>query len=174
MFDLGSLLNYFRASFPITSVNGLNQGLEVGQVVRFAYMGDFILDSGRKSVPTVDTIMAQIQAKIFILHVFSKHGIPSHITSNRGSEFISLFFRSLGKALDMKLHFTSSYYKCNRQNKLTRLLNSISKFIIITNKVTAATSNNPQAQEPTAHNKLQANQVVVIVQISNYAKLQYH
>ena len=43
-------------------------------------------------------------------HVFSKHGVPEHVTSDRGSEFISRFFRSLGKALDMKLHFTSGYH----------------------------------------------------------------
>ena len=30
--------------------------------------------------------------------------------SNRGSEFVSSFFRTLGKALDMKLHFTSGYH----------------------------------------------------------------
>ena len=31
---------------------------------------------------TIDTIMSPMLAKLFILHVFSKHGIPSHITSN--------------------------------------------------------------------------------------------
>ena len=30
--------------------------------------------------------------------------------SDRGPEFVSRFFRSLGKALDMKLHFTSGYH----------------------------------------------------------------
>ena len=30
--------------------------------------------------------------------------------SDHGSEFVSHFFRSLGKALDMKLHFTSGYH----------------------------------------------------------------
>jgi hypothetical protein len=49
-------------------------------------------------------------AELFVLHVFSKHGVPSHITSDRGSEFVSHFFRSLGKALDMRLHFTSGYH----------------------------------------------------------------
>ncbi|CDO78129.1 hypothetical protein BN946_scf184860.g1 [Trametes cinnabarina] len=44
------------------------------------------------------------------MHVFSKHGVPSHVTSDRGSEFVSHFFRSLGKALDMRLHFTSGYH----------------------------------------------------------------
>ena len=61
-------------------------------------------------IPTIDTITSLMLAKLFVLHVFSKHGVPSHVASNRGSEFVSAFFRSLGKVLDMKLHFTSSYH----------------------------------------------------------------
>ncbi len=61
-------------------------------------------------IPTHNTLNAQELAELFILHVFSKHGVPSHVTSDRGSEFVSHFFRSLGKALDMKLHFTSGYH----------------------------------------------------------------
>ena len=49
-------------------------------------------------------------ATLFILHVFSKHGVPEHITSDCGPKFISHFFQSLGKALDMTLHFTSGYH----------------------------------------------------------------
>jgi hypothetical protein len=60
--------------------------------------------------PTHDTITSPELAKLFLLHVFSKHGVPSHVTSDRGSEFVSHFFRSLGKALDMHLHFTSGYH----------------------------------------------------------------
>ena len=56
-------------------------------------------------IPTVNTITSPMLAKLFILHVFSKHGVPSHVTSNRGMEFVSAFFCSLGKVLDMKLHF---------------------------------------------------------------------
>ena len=59
---------------------------------------------------TIDTITSPMLAKLFVLHVFSKHGVPSHITSDRGMEFISTFFCSLGKVLDMKLHFTSGYH----------------------------------------------------------------
>ena len=61
-------------------------------------------------IPTHDTIMSQQLAQLFVLHVFSKHGILSHVTSDRGPEFVSHFFRSLGIALDMKLHFTSGYH----------------------------------------------------------------
>ena len=61
-------------------------------------------------IPTHDTITSADLTKLFILHVFSKHGVPSHVTSDCRSEFISHFFRSLGKALDMQLHFTSGYH----------------------------------------------------------------
>jgi len=58
-------------------------------------------------IPAHDTITSTDLACLFVLHVFSKHSIPSHVTSNRGSEFVSNFFQSLGTALDMQLHFTS-------------------------------------------------------------------
>jgi len=61
-------------------------------------------------IPTHDTITSAELARLFITHVFSKHGVPSHVTSDRGSEFVSHFFRSLGTALDMRLHFTSGYH----------------------------------------------------------------
>ena len=61
-------------------------------------------------IPTYDTCTSHDLAKLFIIHVFSKHGVPSHVTSDRGSEFVSNFFRSLGIALNMKLHFTSGYH----------------------------------------------------------------
>jgi len=61
-------------------------------------------------IPAYNTIMSVDLAYLFILHVFSKHSIPSHVTSDRGSEFVSNFFRSLGTALNMQLHFTSGYH----------------------------------------------------------------
>jgi len=61
-------------------------------------------------IPTHDTITSLELVKLFLLHVFSKHGVPAHITSDRGTEFVSHFFQSLGKALNMRLHFTSSYH----------------------------------------------------------------
>ena len=58
-------------------------------------------------IPTHDTITSPELAKLFLLHVFSKHRVPAHVTSDHGTEFVSHFFRSLGKALNMCLHFTS-------------------------------------------------------------------
>src|SRR5882724_5837984 len=71
-------------------------------------------------IPIHNTIMSSQLAQLFILHVFSKHSVPSHITSNRSMEFVSHFFQSLGTALDMKLHFTSRYHtKGDGQTKQT-------------------------------------------------------
>jgi len=61
-------------------------------------------------IPAHNTITSTDLAHLFVLHVFPKHGVPSHITSDRGSEFVSNFFRSLGTALNMWLHFTSGYH----------------------------------------------------------------
>jgi len=47
---------------------------------------------------------------LFVLHVFSKHSVSSHVTFNRGLEFVSNFFQSLSTALNMWLHFTSGYH----------------------------------------------------------------
>ena len=61
-------------------------------------------------IPTYDTITSKQLTDLFIIHAFSKHGIPNHVTSDRGLEFVSAFFHSLGKALSMELHFTSGYH----------------------------------------------------------------
>ena len=61
-------------------------------------------------IPAHDTITSADLAHLFILYVFSKHSVPSHIISDRDLEFVSNFFQSLDTALDMWLHFTSDYY----------------------------------------------------------------
>ncbi|KIN99072.1 hypothetical protein M404DRAFT_30866 [Pisolithus tinctorius Marx 270] len=61
-------------------------------------------------IPTHNTITSPELAKLFLLHVFSKHSVLAHVTSDQGSEFVLHFFQSLGKALDMHLHFTSGYH----------------------------------------------------------------
>src|SRR5260370_15147115 len=61
-------------------------------------------------IPTHDTINSPQLAQLFLTHVFSKHRVPSHITSDQGTEFVSHFFHSLGKLLQMELHFTSGYH----------------------------------------------------------------
>jgi len=47
-------------------------------------------------IPTHDTITSAELVRLFVVHVFSKHRVLSHVTSNHGSEFTSHFFHSLG------------------------------------------------------------------------------
>jgi len=61
-------------------------------------------------IPTHDTITSVELACLFVVYVFSKYGVLSYVTFNCNSEFISHFFYFLDTALDMRLHFTSSYY----------------------------------------------------------------
>ncbi len=69
-------------------------------------------------IPTHDTINSEELAWLFVIYVFSKHGVPNHITSDRGSEFVSQFTCALAKALDMELHFTSGYHpEADRQTE---------------------------------------------------------
>ena len=49
-------------------------------------------------------------AQLFIVNMFSKHSILSHVTCDHGSEFIFRFFYLLGEALNIHIHFTSGYH----------------------------------------------------------------
>jgi len=71
-------------------------------------------------IPTHNTITSAELACLFIIYVFSKHRVLSHVMSDCGSEFVSHFFCSLGTTLDMRFHFTSGYYlKANSQVEQT-------------------------------------------------------
>src|SRR5260370_14996377 len=61
-------------------------------------------------IPTYDTINSPELAQLFLTHIFSKNGVPSDVTSNQGTKIVSDFFCSLGKLLQMELHFTSGYH----------------------------------------------------------------
>src|SRR5260370_27500744 len=43
-------------------------------------------------IPTHDTINSPQLAQLFLTHIFSKHRVPSHVTSDWGTKFISHFF----------------------------------------------------------------------------------
>ncbi|SOV07075.1 uncharacterized protein UDID_18713 [Ustilago sp. UG-2017a] len=61
-------------------------------------------------VPTTNTLDAPKLAKLFLRHVYSKHGLPTSIVSDRGSEFTSHFWRSLSALLGIGNHFSSAYH----------------------------------------------------------------
>ena len=49
-------------------------------------------------------------ARLYVTHVFSRHGIPSDIISDRGSTFTSQFMSSLGRLLNMKLNYSTAFH----------------------------------------------------------------
>src|SRR5260221_838837 len=61
-------------------------------------------------IPSHDTMNALQVVRLFLTHIFSKHGVLLHVTLDHGSEFVSHFFHSLGKLLQMRLHFTLGYH----------------------------------------------------------------
>src|SRR5260370_15600136 len=60
--------------------------------------------------PTHDTINSPKLAQLFLTHIFSKHGVPLHITSDQGTKFMSHFLHSLGKLLQMELQITLGHH----------------------------------------------------------------
>ncbi|SOV09386.1 uncharacterized protein UDID_18575 [Ustilago sp. UG-2017a] len=61
-------------------------------------------------VPTTNELDAPKLTKLFLRHVYSKHGLPTSIVSDRGSEFTSHFWRSLSTLLGIETHFSSAYH----------------------------------------------------------------
>ena len=88
----------------------------------FCYPSSLILSwSQLTSLPSRQSLFLPMTSScLFVLYIFSKHGISFHVTSNRSSEFVSNFFCSLGTAFDIWLHFTSGYHsKGDGQTKCT-------------------------------------------------------
>ena len=61
-------------------------------------------------IPTTKRLTSLELARLYVLHVFSKHGIPSDIISDRGSQFVSAFWTSLPKVLQMDLRPSTAYH----------------------------------------------------------------
>ena len=92
-----------------------------------------IVDRASKQViliPCDVTITSERLAKLFLIHVFSKHGVPSHVTSDRGKEFVSSFFRSLGELLNMEMHYTSGYHP-SADGQTERMNQTVEQYIRI-------------------------------------------
>ena len=61
-------------------------------------------------IATHQDIDAEDLAMLFLVHVFSKHGTPSDIVSDRGKHFISCFWRSLCQLLGIKANLSTAYH----------------------------------------------------------------
>ena len=61
-------------------------------------------------VKTVKTVTSQQLAHLFLEYVFSKHGLPDVLVSDRDPRFTSGFWSTLFEALDTKQNLSSSYH----------------------------------------------------------------
>jgi hypothetical protein len=61
-------------------------------------------------IPTTSKLRKEGLTRLYLLHVFSKHGIPSNIISDHSLLFTSDFITSLAQLLDMKLNFSTTYH----------------------------------------------------------------
>ena len=80
--------------------NGFNAIMVV--VDRFTKWAEFF--------PCLKTITAKEASNIFLKEVFSRHGLPQEIVSDRGPQFVSQFFSSLTKSLGIKQCLSSAFY----------------------------------------------------------------
>jgi transposase InsO family protein len=64
-------------------------------------------------------------AHLFIEHVYSKHGLPDNIVSDRGSLFVSSFWTSLCKQLQVTRNLSTAYHP--ESNGQTERVNQILK-----------------------------------------------
>ena len=71
-------------------------------------------------IPTINTIDSEQLMLLFIMHIYSKHGVPNHVTSDHSTGFVSCFTHALSKVLNMYLHSTSRYHpQADSQTKCT-------------------------------------------------------
>ena len=59
-------------------------------------------------VKTRDPVV--LYAKIYIARILSLHGVPKTIISDRGTQFVSKFWKELHKAMGTKLIHSSAYH----------------------------------------------------------------
>jgi len=65
-------------------------------------------------IPTYNTITLAELACLFVIYIFSKHGVFSYITLDQGFKFVFYFFCSLGIILDMYYYTTNKF--CIKSN----------------------------------------------------------
>ena len=89
-------------------------------------------------LPMTDEVTSEGMAQLYFQNIFLKHSVPTHITSDWGTEFVSHFFCSLSTLLGIRLHFTLGYHPQadGHTECVNQPWNSTSTFTVISNKTT--------------------------------------
>jgi len=61
-------------------------------------------------VPTYTTVTAEEAARLFLHHVWKLHGLPKHVVSDHGPQFIALFTKELYRLLGIRLSSSTAWY----------------------------------------------------------------
>ncbi len=61
-------------------------------------------------IPCNETITSEGLAKIYLQHVYPHYGIPKRLITDRGTQFISIFTRTLCETLGIKQNILSAYH----------------------------------------------------------------
>jgi transposase InsO family protein len=72
-------------------------------------------------IPTKESSDAKELARLFVRHIFRYHGLPDSILSDRGSTFVSEFWRRLCQMLNIRAELSTSYHP--QTNGLTERTN---------------------------------------------------
>src|SRR5467141_3260029 len=93
-------------------------------------------------IPTFRDVDAEDLAHIFLSQVFTKHGSPTDIVSDRGKHFISCFWRSLCQLFSIKANISWPITQrlTGRPNESTRSWNNIFGYTSTTSRMTGSTS----------------------------------
>ncbi|MBW0523262.1 hypothetical protein O181_062977, partial [Austropuccinia psidii MF-1] len=89
---------HFITQYPLS--NSFDSILVI--VDRFSKMAVFI--------PTMSSMSSLELAHLFIKNIFSKHGLPSIIVSDRGSLFVSWFWTNLCQKLKISRDWSTAYH----------------------------------------------------------------
>jgi Integrase zinc binding domain/Chromo (CHRromatin Organisation MOdifier) domain/Integrase core domain len=84
-------------------------------VDRFTKMAHF--------APTTDSVDAEGTVQLFLERVFSAHGLPDDVTSDRGTTFTSQFTQSVFKALHIEQNLSTAFHQ--RTDGQTERVNSV-------------------------------------------------
>ncbi|MBW0509167.1 hypothetical protein O181_048882 [Austropuccinia psidii MF-1] len=103
---------------PLQSSVGPCNSLSMDSITQLLLLNNFdsillVLDRFSKMeifIPAYGTITALDLAQIFISHVFSKHGLPVSIVSDRGSLFVSSFWTNLCQKLEISRDLSTSFH----------------------------------------------------------------
>jgi len=61
-------------------------------------------------VSCTKSIFGEEIAKLFIDNIYRYHGLPKDIISNRGTQFVSRFWRNLFKILKVDIHLSLAFH----------------------------------------------------------------